>query len=108
MLIALEAQGVKLPDAKKPLVWLVYHGEAARAAQWELLRELRKNDIAADMDHSGRSVKGQFKLLDRSGARWAVTIGETELANKTVVLKNLEGGEQVTVAREELVGRLRG
>ena len=77
-------------------------------AQWKLLRELRANEIAADMDHSGRSVKGQFKLLDRSGARWAVTIGETELANDTVVVKDLEAGEQVTVGREEVVGRFRG
>ena len=109
LLIALEAQGVKLPDAKEPLVWLVYHGEAAREAQWKLLRELRANDIAADMDHSGRSVKGQFKLLDRSGARWAVTIGETELANDTVVVKEPEAGEQVTVGRgRACLGRLRG
>jgi histidyl-tRNA synthetase len=107
LLIALEGQGVSLPNPKKPLVWLVYHGEAARAAQWELLRELRLNEIAADMDHSGRSVKGQFKMLDRSGARWAVTVGDAELANRTVLLKDLERGEQVTVGRAEVVGRLR-
>jgi histidyl-tRNA synthetase len=107
LLIALEGQGVSLPNPKKPLVWLVYHGEAARAAQWELLRELRVNEIAADMDHSGRSVKAQFKMLDRSGARWAVTVGDAELANGTVLLKDLERGEQVTVGRAEVVGRLR-
>jgi histidyl-tRNA synthetase len=107
LLIALEAQKVELPNSKKPLVWLVYHGDAARNAQWQLLRDLRASDIPADMDHSGRSVKGQFKLLDRSGARWAVTIGETELANNTVVLKNLQTSEQATVARDELIARLK-
>jgi histidyl-tRNA synthetase len=107
LLIALEAQGVQLPNPTKPLVWLVYHGDAARAAQWQLLRELRANDVAADMDHSGRSVKGQFKLLDRSGAQWAVTIGDTELANGTVVLKDLKTGEQTTVPKEQLIARLK-
>jgi histidyl-tRNA synthetase len=107
LLIALEAQGVRLPDRRRPLVWLVYHGEAARAAQWELLRELRAADVAADMDHSGRSVKAQFKMLDRDGARWAVTVGDTELANNTVVLKDLTSGEQSMVPRGELISRVR-
>src|SRR5688572_3923042 len=40
LLIALESQGVQLPENRKPLVWLVYHGEAARTAQWKLLQEL--------------------------------------------------------------------
>jgi histidyl-tRNA synthetase len=108
LLIALEAQGVQLPDVRKPLVWLVYHGEAARAAQFGLLRELRAADVVADMDHSGRSVKAQFKVLDREKARWAVTVGDTELASNTVVLKDLQTGEQSTVGRAEVVGRLRG
>src|SRR5687768_9306601 len=76
LLIALDAQGVKLPDARRPIVWLVYHGDAARAAQWKLLQELRAAGVAADMDHSGRSVKAQFKLSDREGSRWVITVGD--------------------------------
>jgi histidyl-tRNA synthetase len=108
LLIALEAQGVALPDDRRPLVWLTYHGEAARAAQWRLLAELRAAGIAADMDHSGRGMKGQFKLADREKARWAVTVGDSELAAGTVLMKDLISGEQTTVGRGELIGRLRG
>jgi histidyl-tRNA synthetase len=107
LLIALEAQGVQLTDVRRPLVWLVYHGEAARAAQWKLLAEVREAGIAADMDHSGRSVKAQFKLSDREGAKWVVTVGETELAQNTVVLKDLATGEQTAVGRDQVVARLR-
>jgi histidyl-tRNA synthetase len=107
LLIALDAQGVKLPDSRRPLVWLVYHGEAARAAQWKLLSELRAAGIPADMDHSGRSVKAQFRLSDREGAKWVLTVGDAELAQKTVVLKDLSSGEQTTLGREEAIERLR-
>jgi histidyl-tRNA synthetase len=107
LLIALDAQGVKLPDARRPLVWLAYHGEAARAAQWRLLGELRAAGVAADMDHSGRSVKAQFKLSDREGARWVITVGETELAGGTVVLKDLSTAEQTTLTRDQVIERLR-
>lgn len=107
LLIALEAQQVALPDDRRPLVWLVYHGDAARSAQFQLLQELRAAGIPADMDHSGRSVKAQFKMLDREKAAWAVTVGESELSAGTVVLKDLKTGEQTTLPRGELMGRLK-
>ena len=106
LLIALEAQGVTLPKPPENLVWLVAHGDSAREHNWRLMGELRAAGIAADMDVSGRSVKSQFKLADREGAAWCVVVGDTELANQTVVLKNLVTTEQAQVPRAELVRRL--
>ncbi len=108
LLIALEAQGVPIPRSAKPLVWLVAHGDAARDFNWQLMRELRDSEIAADMDVSGRSVKAQFKVADREGAAWCIVTGETELASGNVVLKNFKTAEQVVVPRGEVVGRIRG
>jgi len=107
LLIALDQQGVKLPNPTPPLVWLVAHGDAARAANWKLLAELRAADIAADMDLSGRSVKAQFKLADREQAAWCITVGDNELASGQVNLKNLQTGEQRTATRPELLGMLK-
>jgi histidyl-tRNA synthetase len=107
LLLALEGQGVALPDPKAKLVWLVSHGEAARAHNWTLMRELRAQGIACDMDVSGRSVKAQFKVADRERAAYCVVVGDSELAAGTVVLKDLTTGEQSTLARAELPGRLR-
>jgi histidyl-tRNA synthetase len=59
------------------------------------------------MDVSGRSVKSQFKLASAERATHCVVVGETELANQTVVLKDLKTTEQTTVARADLVGRLK-
>jgi histidyl-tRNA synthetase len=107
LLIALEAQGVALHRPRENLVWLVAHGETAREHNWRLMGELRAAGIAADMDVSGRSVKSQFKLADREGAAWCVVAGDTELANQTVVLKNLKTTEQTPVPRAELISRIR-
>jgi len=107
LLLALEAQGVALQRAKENLVWLVAHGDAARGHNWKLMAELRAAGVPADMDVSGRSVKSQFKLADREGAAFCVVVGDTELAQESVVLKNLETGEQTTVPTAELVPRLR-
>lgn len=107
LLIALEAQGVQLPDHRKPLVWIVAQNEAARPVAWRLLSELRRENIAADMDLAGRSVKSQFKLADRELARWCVILGETELASQTAALKDMTTGQQMTVPMNELTARLK-
>jgi histidyl-tRNA synthetase len=106
-LIALEAQGVQLPRQERPLIWLISQGEEAKSANWELLAQLRAAGFAADFDPTGRSVKSQFKLADRQGAAYCLVVGEQELQNQTVVLKNLATGEQASVERGALLGRLR-
>ena len=58
------------------------------------------------MDASGRSVKAQFKLADREGAAFCIILGETELQNRQVVLKDLKTTEQTTVSRDEIVQQL--
>jgi histidyl-tRNA synthetase len=107
LLIALEAQKVALPHSRQPLVWLVYHGEPARQAQWQLLQDLRAQNIAADMDLSGRSVKAQFKLADREAADYVITVGESELQSNSVVLKDLKTGEQTTLPKDQVIARLK-
>jgi histidyl-tRNA synthetase len=58
------------------------------------------------MDYSPRSIKAQFKVADREKASLCLIVGDTELASSSVVVKNLGTGEQTTVARGELVGKL--
>ncbi len=107
LLIALESQGVSLPTNQNPLVWLIAHGDAARDFNWKLMQDLRSAGIPADMDPSGRSVKAQFRLADRAAATWSIITGESELASNTVMLKNLTTGEQASVARDQVINRLK-
>jgi histidyl-tRNA synthetase len=107
LLIALEAQGAQLCDARKSLVWIVSQGEVSKPITWQLLSELRGAGIAADMDLGGRGVKGQFKLADREGASWSVIIGDSEVQNNTAVLKDMKTSEQATLPRAELIDQLK-
>jgi len=106
LLIALESQKVKLRDLRRPLVWIATQGEAAKAEAWPIAAELRSKGIVVDMDLGGRGMKGQFKLADRAEAAWCVIIGDAEVQNQTVALKNMKSGEQISVARSELVQKL--
>jgi histidyl-tRNA synthetase len=69
--------------------------------------ELRAAGFAVDRGYDNRSMKAQMKLANRSGARFAVIIGDDELVAGTVVVKPMRGeGEQIAVARAELSNHL--
>jgi histidyl-tRNA synthetase len=90
-------------------LYLVLVGEAAEGAGLQLAERLRDalpgRRILANC--GGGSFKAQFKRADRSGAAYAVVLGEAELAEGVVGLKPLRHeGEQRNVARAELVAEL--
>jgi len=107
LLIALEEQGVTLPDNRPPLVWIAYIGDGPKDFALKLAGQLRSAGISVDMDLAGRGMKGQLKAADRAGARACVVIGDNELAAGEVQLKNLAAHEQKNVAVGELVGALK-
>ncbi|HEX4124254.1 MAG TPA: His/Gly/Thr/Pro-type tRNA ligase C-terminal domain-containing protein, partial [Tepidisphaeraceae bacterium] len=107
LLLALEGQGVSLPEPEGRLIWLVYHGPAAKSACWRLLRELRAAQFVADLDPSDRSVRAQFRVADREKARFCLTMGENELAESVVEMKDLTTGQQTKTPLDQIIGRLR-
>ncbi|MCX8584359.1 MULTISPECIES: histidine--tRNA ligase [unclassified Gilliamella] len=54
-------------------------------------------------NYGSSNFKKQFAKADKLGAKIAVIIGENEIANQTVTIKNLQTGEQVEVAQKEIV-----
>jgi histidyl-tRNA synthetase len=65
--------------------------------------ELRQAGLGADRAYDGRSMKAQMKRAGASGAAVAVIVGEQELADDTVVVRDLRSSEQQTVARADVV-----
>ena len=86
---------------------LVPMGEAAEAAAQRILAELRRAGIATDMLFKGNMKKRMAKAA-ATGARFAVIIGDDELARGQAGLKDLGSGEQQDVALDRLVEALRG
>jgi histidyl-tRNA synthetase len=111
LLALLEVIGVSPPIDLAPDFYLIPVDETCVPAVLELAEALRDAlpQRRARTHCGGGSLKSQFKRADRSGARYALTIGPEELAGGTVSVKPLRGeGVQQTVARADLVDRLRG
>jgi histidyl-tRNA synthetase len=72
-----------------------------------LLNTLRENNIKSGMSFEGKSFKSQFREADGHKARFTIVIGETEIENKTVMLKNMADGSQEEVKTGLLVSNLK-
>ena len=96
------------PDAVGDAVdlYLVLMGEAASREGLVLAEQVRNAlpDLQLVTHCGGGGMKAQFKRADRSGARYAMVLGDSELASETVVLKPLRADEpQTIVPREDLI-----
>jgi histidyl-tRNA synthetase len=77
-------------------------GDAGSAKATLLVSDLREEGLGADRAYGGRSLNAQWKMADRSGARFGVMLGRDEAARDAVAVKNLETGEQVEVQEQQL------
>ncbi|WP_225746884.1 histidine--tRNA ligase [Corynebacterium sp. Marseille-P4611] len=106
-LLALEAEGITLDRVESRVdVFGVALGAAAKRTMSTLINDLRKAGISADMSFGDRGLKGAMKGADRAGARFALVLGEQELENSTVALKDLAAHEQHDVKVSDLVSVL--
>jgi histidyl-tRNA synthetase len=106
-LLVLDELGIELPiEDEQPLVFVAAFGEAARPEAVRLLHELRGRGLSADMDYAGRSPKAQFRTADRLGARFVAILGDDEIAQGAVTLKNMSRGDQLSVRRSEILTHL--
>jgi histidyl-tRNA synthetase len=95
--------------AREPDVFMVMAGEAGETSALVLAEQLRDAmpELRLLTNATGGSLKSQFKRADKSGARYALVIGDIEAAEGTVALKPLRGeGEQESMAQSALAERL--
>ena len=108
----MERLALLLPDseedreAARPDFYVVVLADAARDSAYALTQALRDAGFRGEMGFAVRSVKSAMRQAGKSGARFCLLIGEDELAARTVMLKNMDSGEQASVAFADVVARL--
>ncbi|PNH81112.1 histidine--tRNA ligase [Vibrio diazotrophicus] len=89
-------------------VYVVTAGEGTLSAGMKLAELIREQvpGLRVMTHFGGGNFKKQFKRADKVGAAIALVLGEDEVAGKTVVVKDLAGGEQETISQAEIVSKL--
>lgn len=73
----------------------------------EVATELRSENINAEVYLENKKIKAKFKYADRLAIPYVIVIGEDEIANNTVTLKNMQTGEQETLKIEEVIKKIK-
>ena len=102
-ILAMQAEGLLTESASSVDVFAVPIGAESAAVAFDLVTQLRRAGVSADLAVDGRGLKGAMKAADRSGAALALVIGERDLADGSVQLKTMETGEQVSVPLAQVV-----
>lgn len=104
--LAMEAEGLPMPGAVPLDVFAVPLGDDAARRLFSVVTELRRRGFAADIATGGRGLKGAMKAADRSGAAFAVVLGDRDLSAGVAQVKDLRSGDQGAVAIDGLVAEL--
>ncbi len=103
----LRGMDIAPPGLRDPEVFAVYFDEPTKRAAVGLCARLRAAGIGAQCDYGSKNLRKQMKAAFRSGARFAMIIGETELAAGTAMVKDLVAGEQGEVALDGIEAHVR-
>ncbi|MBO4548776.1 MAG: histidine--tRNA ligase, partial [Abditibacteriota bacterium] len=104
LILTLEALGAELPVSGEPQVYMVAAGGSAQKTCLMLAHSLRQAGIRTETDFTGRSIKAQMKTAGKMNARFAVIIGDNEIASEKAAVKDMQTGVQETADFDRLAG----
>ncbi len=103
IILNLREQGVSTPPLPRPQVFIAPAADSNRDEGIKLASEFRQAGIGALLGPAGKSLKSQLRQANGMGLRFAVIIGDEEMRDGTVILRDMTTATQETVGRGEVV-----
>ena len=107
LLVYAEMSGIEFDTKDSIDVYGMPLGKESLAYVFELVQELRGAGYKADLDYENKSMRAQFKLADRFNSKVVLLCGEDEVKENKVTLKNQATKEQITVNKDEVLGKIK-
>lgn len=85
-------QGIKIAEAPCPTLLMIPLGEKAKEVCFQIVHQLRQEGIAAEGDFTGRKLSKSMQYADQIKVRFVAVVGDAELAEKQVELKEMDTG----------------
>jgi histidyl-tRNA synthetase len=93
---------VKIPEFKKSDIFIVQIGESAKKIALKLIYDLGEKGFSTSCSLGRESLKSQLKAADKTGAKLTLIIGQREVFDKSVIIKNMAEGSQETIEIDDL------
>lgn len=97
LLLTMEEQGIEIQNNDNVKLYIGNIGEESKFFAYSLSVKLRSLGISSEIDHAGRSVKAQLKYANKINAAYTIVVGDDEIKNGSVKLKNMATGNETVV-----------
>ncbi len=108
LLIRLDELGITIPKENGIDLYIAALGDKAKTFTQKLALDLRKKGINVELDHMERGLKAQMKYANKICSKFSVVIGDNEIENNLVKLKNMETGNEEEISFENLFDAIKG
>jgi histidyl-tRNA synthetase len=102
IILNLKEQKTEVSESPGPDAFIAYLGEEAKVEAMKIASALRKVGIAISMATGDKSLKGQLRQANSLGAAYTLILGEQEIRNQNVILRDMKNGEQKTIPVAEI------
>jgi histidyl-tRNA synthetase len=103
IIAVLQARGISFASREKKKVFLAHAGSLAKKRAFALLRDLRSSGISVSESLAKESLNAQLKAADKEGADIALILGQKEIYENSVIIRDLATGLQESVLVSKLV-----
>ncbi len=105
-LLAAEAEGVINEKSFVSDLFIIPLGDAAKEMAMKIASDLRSSGKSVEVAFGDRALKGAMKGADKSGARYVIVLGDSEISSATVELKEMKTGQTSSVKIASLISAL--
>ncbi len=102
IILNLKKQEISIPDQPQPRIFIAYIGSDAKSAAIKLTSVLHQQGISAVMAIGDRSLKAQLRQANNLAIEYTAILGDEEIRNNVVTLRNMTSGEQQNIATDSL------
>lgn len=103
LMTALEYENINIVDDDSMDIYIIPMNENQKSYSFELLQQLRMNGFSVEIDYLNKNIKANFKQADKLNAKYIIIIGEDEVNNQLLTIKDNQTKEEYKVDRNQII-----
>jgi histidyl-tRNA synthetase len=107
LIAVMKAREIAVPFRMQRKTFLVHVGDAAKKHAFSLLKDLRKSGISVTESLAKDSLNAQLRTADKEGLGFALILGQKEIYENSIIVRDLTTGNQEPILLEKLVEELK-
>ena len=99
----MKTRDIKISPRTRPVIFLIQLGDLAKKKSLKLFEELRSSGLEIASSFSRDTIKAQLKTADKLEVRFALILGQKEVLDETIIIRDMKTGRQETVKLDKVI-----